>query len=252
MSGSSSNTSSSIVISFSIAILLLLVLLLLLSYNSRFKNDKVERFEDNHNLMNPIGQALGQAFDGRVHNVAEGFNKALSSINKPYGSDTFAVNNPATNDPYQPGASKSISAQENNQGISGVLENNITGSYASVNGENFINQYENFANNQPTNDPTTCIKKDKLTAQDLLPKDVSNLKWAQTNPSSIGDITDQNFLTAGYHIGVNTIGQTLKNANLQLRSEIPNPQVAVSPWMISTIEPDTRSTTLEIGSAPTY
>ena len=154
-------------------------------------------------------------------------------------------------DPFQPGGSKSPN-QENNQGISGVLENNITGSYASVNGENFINQYENFANNQPTNDPTTCIKKDKLTAQDLLPKDVSNLKWAQTNPSSIGDITDQNFLTAGYHIGVNTIGQTLKNANLQLRSEIPNPQVAVSPWMISTIEPDTRSTTLEIGSAPTY
>ena len=242
MSGSSSNTSSSIVISFSIAILLLLVLLLLLSYNNRFKNDKVERFEGNH-----MGKELGTIFDSRVQGLADGFQNALNSINNP---DISTATNLTKKDSYQPGGLNSISEQQQNQVVQGVPDNFTSGNFASING--FANQYENFVNNQPTNDPTTCIKKDKLTAQDLLPKDVSNLKWAQTNPSSIGDITDQNFLTAGYHIGVNTIGQTLKNANLQLRSEIPNPQVAVSPWMISTIEPDTRSTTLEIGSAPTY
>jgi|LauGreDrversion4_2_1035121.scaffolds.fasta_scaffold13606_7 hypothetical protein len=242
MSGSASNTSSSIVISFSIAILLLLVLLLLLSYNSRFKNDKVERFESN----NSIGNMFGQEFDSRVANLANGFNSALSTINNR--NEQFSSTQLAANDPYLPNGSQSIAKQETLSGIqpSGADE------MIFANADGFTNQYEQFTNNQTTTDPTTCIKKDKLTAQDLLPKDVSNLKWSQTNPSSIGDITDQNFLTAGYHIGVNTIGQTLKNANLQLRSEIPNPQVAVSPWMISTIEPDVRSTTLEIGSAPTY
>ena len=67
-----------------------------------------------------------------------------------------------------------------------------------------------------------------------------------------GDVRDQNYLTAGYHVGINTVGQSLRNANLQLRSEIPNPQNAVGPWMISTIEPDLRQNVLEIGSSISY
>ena len=98
-------------------------------------------------------------------------------------------------------------------------------------------------------DPQVCSKHDRLTSADLLPQD-ANSKWAQMNPAGSGDIRDQNYLTAGYHCGINTVGQSLRNANLQLRSEIPNPQVPVSPWMISTIEPDIRPVTFEIGSAP--
>jgi hypothetical protein len=43
------------------------------------------------------------------------------------------------------------------------------------------------------------------------------------------------------------VGQTLRNANLQIRSEPPNPQVAVSPWLNSTIEPDINRRPFEIG-----
>ena len=98
----------------------------------------------------------------------------------------------------------------------------------------------------------SCFPRDRLTADDLLPKDAADSKWARINPSGSGNIGDQNYLTAGYHVGVNTVGQSLRNANLQLRSEIPNPQNAVGPWMISTIEPDLRQNTLEIGSSATY
>ena len=42
-------------------------------------------------------------------------------------------------------------------------------------------------------------------------------------------------------------GQSLRNANRQLRSEPANPQVKVSPWLQSTIEPDTDRKPLEIG-----
>jgi hypothetical protein len=94
----------------------------------------------------------------------------------------------------------------------------------------------------------TCFPRDRLTADDLLPKDAANSKWAQLNPAGQGDVRDQNFLTAGYHIGVNTTGSSKKNPNLQLRSEPLNPQVVVSPWMQSTIEPNLYQRPLEIGS----
>ena len=47
------------------------------------------------------------------------------------------------------------------------------------------------------------------------------------------------------HVGVNTIGQSLRNANLQLRSEPANPQVQVSPWMNTTIDKDLTRRNLE-------
>jgi hypothetical protein len=59
-----------------------------------------------------------------------------------------------------------------------------------------------------------------------------------------------NFLNAGYLIGVDTIGSSLRNANLQVRSEPPNPQLIVSPWMNTTIEPDVFRQPLEIGCGP--
>jgi len=95
--------------------------------------------------------------------------------------------------------------------------------------------------------PKDCYPKDQLTAEDLLPKDTNSV-WAQVNPAGQGDLKDKNFLEAGYHIGINTIGQSLRNANYQLRSEPPNPQVKVSPWLQTTIEPDTNRRPLEIGA----
>lgn len=95
--------------------------------------------------------------------------------------------------------------------------------------------------------PSECYPKDVLSSADLLPRDANSL-WAQVNPSGQGSLADQNFLTAGFHVGINTVGQTLRNANRQLRSEPLNPQVKVSPWLQSTIEPDINRRPLEINS----
>jgi len=78
-----------------------------------------------------------------------------------------------------------------------------------------------------------------LTVQDLLPS--TNAQSVEDfNNKNIGEGVMQgiNFLTAGYNTGVNTVGQSLRNANLQLRGEPPNPQVTVSPWNNSSIGPD--------------
>lgn len=94
----------------------------------------------------------------------------------------------------------------------------------------------------------SCFPRDRLSAEDLLPKDAADSRWAQMNPAGQGDINNVNFLTAGYQIGIDTIGSSKKNGNLQLRSDPPAPQIVVSPWMQSTIEPsDINRRPLEIG-----
>lgn len=93
--------------------------------------------------------------------------------------------------------------------------------------------------------PANCYPKNQLAPQELLPND-PNSKWAQVNPMGSGDIAGKNFLNAGSLIGVNTVGQSLRNSSWDLRSEPPNPQVQVSPWMQSTIEPELQRRPLEI------
>ena len=95
--------------------------------------------------------------------------------------------------------------------------------------------------------PSSCSKPNIQNPAELLPKD-SNSQWAQLNPSGKGELANVNLLKAGYHIGIDTIGQSLRNANLQIRSEPPNPQLSVGPWNQSTIEPDFLRVPLELGS----
>jgi hypothetical protein len=109
--------------------------------------------------------------------------------------------------------------------------------YASVSGISTPSQ----------NSPSSCSNANIQNPTDLLPKD-SNSQWAQLNPSGKGELANINLLKAGYHIGIDTIGQSLRNANLQIRSEPPNPQLNVGPWNQSTITPDFIRPPLEIGS----
>ena len=80
----------------------------------------------------------------------------------------------------------------------------------------------------------------------LLPND-QNSQWASLNPVNGGNIAAPDLLQAGYNIGLDTIGQTLRNANYQLRSDPIIPKQNVGPWMQSTIEPDLGRVPLEIG-----
>jgi hypothetical protein len=107
--------------------------------------------------------------------------------------------------------------------------------------------YASIEGNVPEVPSSECYPKDILSPEELLPKDAQS-QFAENTPSSQGALEDQNYLNAGFHIGVNTVGQSLRNANRQIRSEPPNPQVKVSPWLQSTIEPDINRRSLEINS----
>lgn len=90
--------------------------------------------------------------------------------------------------------------------------------------------------------------QDVANPADLLPKD-ENSKFAELNPNvmTAEGVAGGDMLEAGYHIGLDTVGQTLRNANLQLRSDPVIPKKDVGPWMTSTIEPDLARTPLELG-----
>ena len=82
-------------------------------------------------------------------------------------------------------------------------------------------------------------KKVLFKADELLPNDV-NKDWFETDFTKAKVRVDQDNLinTERYVVGVNTVGQSLKNASYDLRAAPPNPKVTVSPWNQSSIEPD--------------
>jgi len=114
-------------------------------------------------------------------------------------------------------------------------------------GEN--EQYQSVEGVQTSTDgllPSNASSQPTLQADQLLPKD-TNSQFQQLNPNGGGPLESVNFLQAGYLNGIDTVGSSLRNANLQVRSEPPNPTVKVSPWQNTTIEPDLMRAPLEIG-----
>ena len=267
-------TNKNVVVSFSIAILLLLSLLLLLTYNSKCNQSHNGSMMQSSQTRNHLGnysktpepfyfEQFTQAqppsppsgppanHEGmtveemtREEMTVEGMSD-LASVKM-----SNEVSPQWSNRANQAMSQNQNSRAESSMGIMGSSNGDSSFQPVSNMGGGGSGSYSSFRSSDQA--AQSCFPRDRLTADDLLPKDAADSKWAKINPSGSGNISDQNYLTAGYHVGVNTVGQSLRNANLQLRSEIPNPQNAVGPWMISTIEPDLRQNTLEIGSSISY
>ena len=79
-----------------------------------------------------------------------------------------------------------------------------------------------------------------LNSDELLPKGKMGASWAAVNPASGEDLKGQNFLQPGYHSNIKVIGiaQTNRNPTYDIRSEQPNPQGKVGPFLNTTIDPD--------------
>lgn len=231
-------------------LLILGVLIVVYLAKCYFDKQQVETMENNavvNNATNVVNNAV-EAVNNAANAVNEVVNNAANAVNEAVNnSKNDRVNTPEATYQLKP----SFVSGENQKIANGLTPNNfskpaeVTGSlpegdesYATVSGKGS----ENAAV-----DPTNCYPKDQLSPEDLLPGNSDNT-WSQVNPSTQGNLGDQNFLKAGYHVGINTVGQSLRNANLQLRSEPANPQMKVSPWLQSTIGPDTNRKALEIGN----
>ena len=89
----------------------------------------------------------------------------------------------------------------------------------------------------------------QLTANDLLPVYDDANEFAQQNPVS-QLLQEQNFLQAGYHMGINTVIQSNKIPYLDIRSCPPIPKREVGPFNNSSFEQPVGSNRrfLEIGN----
>ena len=165
---------------------------------------------NNLNLNNLVNN---RANANRVNNSANNVNRANNVVNNSANNVNRANNNVVNNAEVVEGF-KSRGTVENFEGHNaGEEENNVS---------------EN--SNHPADNGV-------LKCSDLLPAD-TNSTWAQVSPSGVGELCTKNLLNSGHHIGVNTQGCSLRNANRGIRSEPPNPQVQVSPWLQTTICPD--------------
>jgi len=155
-------------------------------------------------------------------------------------------------------SNKGMYGSESNQMMQSQYKNNNMNMNMNMNMSNGVHPSEPLGQNEVFASangvqtsmpglPSSCSKPNIQNPAELLPRD-TNSQWAQLNPSGKGELANINLLKAGYHIGIDTIGQTLRNANLQIRSEPPNPQLSVGPWNNSTITPDLMRPPLQIGS----
>ena len=221
------------------------------SYNNSSNNNKQPAVVANNNANVPV---LENASVEGFYADGEQTENAPNQGGNMEGAETVTESEGESDDPQASQGSGSenetfktvgneVAAAVNNAvGNNNNAGGNSNNNNAAANNNNAVN-----ANNASGNRlPNECYPKDVLTPGDLLPQD-ANSTWAQTVPNGQGSLGDQNFLNAGFHVGINTVGQSLRNANLQLRSEPPNPQLKVSPWLQTTIEPYANRKAFEIG-----
>lgn len=92
-----------------------------------------------------------------------------------------------------------------------------------------------------------CFPRDQLSTADLLPREDGRNAWNEVNPQAPGNLSYRNFIEAGHHFGVDTVGQSRGYPNMQLRSDPLIPRKEVGPWNQSTNEPDTNRRHFDIG-----
>lgn len=109
--------------------------------------------------------------------------------------------------------------------------------YTNFNEDNYMLLPKNNMPDAKFNKVMPTETRKTLTSGDLLPKD-ENRDWFQVPNSTFNLMQAVELEVPEIKIGVDTVGQSRKNATYDLRAAPPNPKFIVSPWSNSTIEPD--------------
>ena len=106
----------------------------------------------------------------------------------------------------------------------------FVGGYGGSGSEYASADESNGRNTVPSTDHANCYTRDGLNPSDLLPKaSPEAAQFLASNPPSAGNPDNRNLLQAGHHIGTDTVCQSNKNPNLQLRSDPPISRAGVQP-----------------------
>lgn len=148
------------------------------------------------------------------------------SLRKGSSKDSMKGSSDSTSSTLPPVPTLSQQVPTGGAGVEPSVAFNQMDNYATVNGVETTNNYAGKGAAKAVMDPA-----------ELLPHD-ENSEWAKLNPVGKSELMNVSLLKAGWNHGINTVGQSMKNANLQLRPDPSIPQASVGPWNNSTIEPD--------------
>jgi hypothetical protein len=109
------------------------------------------------------------------------------------------------------------------------------GQLANDNYDGFDETNDMFASYKPSQ-KKPITDDDIFNADNYLPKE-GNKDWFEVMPEPIS-AKNRHLINVSRPVGVNTVGNSLRNPTYDLRGNPANPKFVVSPWMQSTIEPD--------------
>jgi hypothetical protein len=224
-------------------VILVLAVALLLYFMNK-DNDNYTDVTNTNNLIKNIesdqnDSQISDALDNLVStdDDHDGINNSLSSIEKKMIGKNSKENNVKV--------SFSTDARESNRTdkvLDDFFERGNSVTNVSSNNELF-EPLEDSNKNGNSYAPINLGKPVKQTTKDIynldnfLPKQV-NEDWFDNVPEPIS-VKNRYLINISKQVGVNTIGSSHKNASWDLRGEVYCPKFVVSPWMQSSIEPDT-------------
>ena len=202
-----------------VVLVLAIVLCYMLNKNDMVANSGQLEFLDESQVSNPIENT--EAADTSV--IDSVLDQTSTNVEKSSGEN---VDSEMQNDDNMIDSVLNTQVQGNDLGQSNVA--NVNDDSTSVTAKNMQKLAIENENN-----------KLKFKSSELLPTDV-NKDWFETDFShaQVNVNNDNLVVTDKYVIGVNTVGQSLKNPSYDLRAAPPCPKFTVSPWLQSTIEPD--------------
>lgn len=207
------------------------------------KHIKENKSDSNTNIMNSLYEKFNnQTFSNKPKQI----DNSIPYTNTEKDSKLLSLKESS-----QQSVSKSIMLDNNyNSFINQFSSNKVDTPKSDLNGinnnkqDNFQSLTSNYMLLEENRLPDP--KFDKITPQDarktltsseLLPKE-ENKDWFQVPNSKFNLMEAVNLEIPEIKIGIDTVGQSRKNATYDLRTAPPCPKFVVSPWSNSTIEPD--------------
>jgi hypothetical protein len=140
-----------------------------------------------------------------------------------------------------------VSYDNNTRNQEGKWENQVSGDSLFNNemqnkevqlNDTMASQFASFSSegNAPCGSNQNCSPEELFDSDKMLPQEVND-DWFQNVPEPVS-VKNRHLINVTRPIGVNTIGNSTRNASYDLRGTIANPREVVSPFLNSSIEPD--------------
>lgn len=158
--------------------------------------------------------------DNIVDNILSQYNKGIQDINCDKNEVT----------PLDPSADQNGIFYNNDKNMSTYFDSDI---FNSPDGTEFTYKKNKFTKKSVSD------LNDQYDPENYLPQEIED--WFDIEPlQTTKKIKNSHLIHPKVHMGINTVGSSHRNSSHDIRGDIPNPKIeGISPWRISTIEPDT-------------